>query len=165
MSGAVDHLLEGLGSADVAARRKAAEELARLGPTAKVAALDLARACADAHREARDWVVAALEEIGPPPAADLNDLVELLPAGPPDVSYWAATLLGRLGAEGARAVQPLIATLEGNGDMVVRQRAAWALGKIGRPAAAGLPALKAAVASGQARLAKLAEEAIKKIGG
>jgi len=165
MSGAVDHLLEDLGSADVAARRKAAEELARLGPTAKVAALDLARACADADREVREWVVAALEEIGPPPVADLNDLVELLPTGPPDVSYWAATLLGRLGAEGARAVPPLISTLEGNSDIIVRQRAAWALGKIGRPASAGLPALKAAVASGQPRLAKLAEEAIKKIGG
>lgn len=165
MSGAVDQLIAALSSADAGERRRAAEELARLGPTAKVAALDLARSCADADREVREWVTAALEEIGPPPVADLNDLVELLPASPPDVCYWAITLLGRLGSEGARAVPPLIATLEGNGDMVVRQRAAWALGKIGRPAAAGLPALRAAAASGQARLARLAEEAIKKIGG
>lgn len=165
MSGAVDQLITALGSADAAERCRAAEELARLGPIAKVASLELAKACADEDRQVREWVVAALEEIGPPPAADLGDLVELLPSEVPDVCYWAVTLLGRLGTEGARAVPELISTLENHSDMVVRQRAAWALGKIGRAAAAGLPALRAAAASDQARLARLADEAIKKIGG
>jgi HEAT repeat protein len=49
-------------------------------------------------------------------------------------------------------------------DLAVAQRAAWALGKIGPPAAAAVSALRDATARGDERLTRLAAEAIAAIG-
>jgi hypothetical protein len=45
----------------------------------------------------------------------------------------------------------------------VRERAAWALGKIGPAAGSALPALEIAAAGDNARLARLAETAIESV--
>jgi hypothetical protein len=47
----------------------------------------------------------------------------------------------------------------------VRQRAAWALGKIGPAAKAALGTLKRAAGQGDERLARLAKESLESIGG
>ncbi len=130
-------LITDLQSGDETTRAVAAESLCRLGPGVQPAAIQLVRTCADTSEIVREWVVGALEEIGPPDPADLDELTHLAVTQDPDVAYWAVTLLGRLGESGASAVNALTRTLSTHPATSVRQRAAWALGKIG-PAAFGL---------------------------
>jgi HEAT repeat protein len=161
----LSRLIELLSGVDVGQRATAAEELARLGPGAQPAAPALVRACGDTAEDVRQWATAALEELGPPAAADVGELAVLLESPHADGGYWAATLLGRLGARGAAAVPALAKTLAGTRDLAVRQRAAWALGQMGPAAAGGLGALEACSTEADARLARLAREAIAQIRG
>lgn len=153
-----------LGSADPQVRRKAAEALARLGEAAAPAAAALVRACADADEQVREQAVAALEDLGPPPAESVDQLVVLVADADPLVAYWAITLLGRAGRDAAGAVTALMRCLESPAELSVRQRAAWALGKIGPGAAAARDALGRAARGEDPRLARLAAEAIEAIG-
>jgi HEAT repeat protein len=161
----VSQLLAALGGPDPAERARAAERLSRLGPDAQAAAVPLVRASADVDEEVRQWATAALEELGPPALSDLQALAPLLDEENADVGYWAATLLGRLGEEAAPAVGPLAEALSAHPAISVRQRAAWALGKIGPPARAATDALRQAAAGDDPRLARLAQRAIQQIGG
>ncbi len=68
-----------------------------------VAVVPLARACGDQEETVREWAVAALEELGAPPVADLAVRASLLADQSVDVGYWAATLLRRLGEDAAPA--------------------------------------------------------------
>ncbi|NQT11756.1 MAG: HEAT repeat domain-containing protein, partial [Planctomycetes bacterium] len=95
----------------------------------------------------------------------LEALTKLVADDSPDVGYWAATLLGRLGERAAPAVSALASAVSGDLAMPVRQRSAWALGKIGPPAAPSLEALQQAADDPDARLARLAQRAIDQIGG
>jgi hypothetical protein len=158
-------LLAALASADVEERSRAAEELSRLGTEAQPAALALVRACGDEAEEVREWAVAALEELGPPPATDVPALTALLDDASADVAYWTATLLGRLAAEAAPAVSALATALASSPYPAVRQRAAWALGAIGPAASKARLALNQAAASDDPRLADLAQAAISRIVG
>ncbi len=97
---------------------------------AQAAAVHLARAVVDPSDEVAEFAVAALESVGPPPAADVDELIGLLDDGEADVAYWAATLLGRLGAPAVIAVPALASAVENHAADHVRQRAAWALTKI-----------------------------------
>lgn len=164
MSADISELVAGLEHSDPAERGKAAEELSRLGAGARGAAVPLVRACGDGSEQVREWAVAALEELGPPSPADADALSSLLGDKNADVGYWAATLLGRLAGEAAPAVAALAAALSSSPAMAVRQRAAWALGKIGPPAAAALGALNRSAGDENARLARLARRAIEQIG-
>jgi HEAT repeat protein len=161
----VSQLAAALGGGDPAERAKAAERLARLGADAQAAAIPLVRASADEAEEVREWATAALEELGPPEAGDRDALAGLLEDDHADVGYWAATLLGRLGREAAAAVGPLAEALSVDRATSVRQRAAWALAKIGPPAHAATDALQKAAASDDPRLARLAQRAIEQIRG
>ncbi len=125
----------------------AAESLCRLGPDAQPAAVQLVRTCADTSEIVREWVVGALEEIGPPDPADLDELANLAATQDPDVAYWAITLLGRLGESAVLAVDALTRSLSTHPATSVRQRAAWALGKIGPTASDSLGALRSACAA------------------
>lgn len=157
-------LIADLAADDLAKRRQAAEQLSQLGPAASPAAVVLVQCAADPDEEVREFVVAALEDMGPPAQDDMDELMTLLGHESPDVGYWAATLLGRLGKVAAPAVPSLISALTGGSNLAVRQRAAWALGKIGHPAAKALDALQtAATATDNPRLAKLAQQAIEQI--
>ena len=139
--------------------------MSRLGPDARAAAVPLAWACSDQEGEIRGWAVAALEELRAPPVADLAALASLLADQSADVGYWAATLLGRLGEDAAPAVPALASALSGSKHSSVRQRAAWALGKLGLPATGALDALRQAADDDDLRLARLAGRAIEQITG
>ncbi len=156
----LDGLLAALGSADVAARRAAAEAL--LAEGAADAVIPLARACRDPDEQLRELANAALEDLGPPPLDTAPDLVELLDQTGPS-AYWAATLLGRLEADAAPWAAPLGKAVAENSDLSVRQRAAWALAKIGPGAEAAIPNLEAACQDADPRLSRLAADALQKI--
>ena len=108
-------------------------------------------------------VVAALEEAEPSFDA-LDGLVSLLNGPNDDAAYWAATLIGRLGDQAAPAAEQLGALVGGEASQAVRQRAAWALEKIGPSASCVLPALRSATESEDPRLARQARRAIDAIG-
>lgn len=160
----VNALAAELAAADLPVRRAAAERLARLGEAAAPAAAALVLACGDADEQVREQAVAALEDLGPPPPAATGRLIELVSNRDPLVAYWAVTLLGRAGEGAATAVSALTKCLGSPADLSVRQRAAWALGKIGPAAVAARDALAAAASSGDPRLERLAAEALEAIG-
>lgn len=160
------HALAGqLASADVDVRRAAAERLAGMAEAAAAAATELVRACGDADEQVREQAVAALEDLGPPPADAIGRLVTFVAHGDPLVAYWATTLLGRAGEDAASAVPALAGCLASATDLSVKQRAAWALGKIGPAAASARAALHRAAGDTDPRLAGLATEALAAISG
>jgi len=157
-------LVQALQSNDATARLDAAEKLARMGRDAQPAAVALAEATGT-DDETRDWAVAALEDLGPPPAESLPALTALLGSDSPDVAYWAATLIGRLQTGAAPAVPALAAALGAKHDPAVHERVAWALGQVGKAAIGAGDALRLAVTSKNPRLSELAREALAKFGG
>jgi HEAT repeat protein len=163
MSTNLSELVAALAAEDATQRAGAAEALSRMGPEAGQAAVPLIVACGDSSEQVREWAVAALEEAGPPKVSDLERLAALLSNQSPDVAFWAATLLGRLEADAGGAVPSLEAALSEDVAVSVRQRAAWALGKIGPPAAPALEALRRAASDADPRLARLAERAMGQI--
>ena len=154
-----------LASTNAEHRAVAAEQLSQAGEDAAAAAVPLVAACGDADDRVREFAVAALEDLGPPLAADIPTLIKLVDSPDPLVAYWAITLLGRSGKTAAEAVAVLVACVESSADLSVRQRAAWALGKIGPAAGAARGTLKRAAGQGDERLARLANEALQAIGG
>jgi hypothetical protein len=163
MTSDLPQLIESLGASDESARREAAEKLSRLGPDAQPAAVPLVRACGDQSEDVSEWAVAALEEMGPPRASDVGELASLVGDPSADVAYWAVTLLGRLEGEAAPAVGTLAAAVSDAREMSVRQRAAWALGKIGPAAREAADALRRAESGDDPRLARLARQAVERI--
>ena len=158
----IQTLVEQLTSSSPQARASAAERISRLGEDAKDASSALVQSCGD--NELRDSCVAALEELGPPPTEQLPELASLLAAENEATAYWAATLLGRAGAESAPHADRLALTAA-NGESPVAERAVWALGKIGPDASAALPMLRSLAESGGPRAARLAKQAIESIQG
>ena len=164
VSADVAALLEQLASTDAERRADAAEKLSRAGEAAATAATQLVRACGDADERVREWAVAALEDLGPPPSDAIAPLAKLVAAPDPLVAYWATTLLGRSGQDAATAVAALVACLDSQAEISVRQRAAWALGQIGPAAKSACGSLQQAAGQGDERLARLANEALEAIG-
>ena len=154
-----------LGSADPGVRGTAAERLAQMAEAAAPAAAQLVRACGDADEQVREQAVAALEDLGPPPAEAIGQLIALVAHADPLVAYWATTLLGRAGEDAASAVPALAGCLASPADLSVKQRAAWALGKIGPLAASARDALNRAAGDADPRLSRLATEALAAISG
>ena len=165
MPESLSELVSLLASGDRETRIDAAGRLCRAGEAAAAAAVPLVGACGDSESEVRDQAVAALEELGPPPPESLESLVDLVAAADPLVAYWAITLLGRAGEAAADAAPMLAERLGSGSEPAVAQRAAWALGKIGPAARAEAGPLRAAAASTDPRLARLAQEALSAIGG
>ena len=155
--------IKDLTHADARRRLAAAENLCHQAEAAQPAALALAKAADDEDDDVREAVVAALEDLGPPPPEQLSELIPLLSEPSGDVAYWAATLLGRLGPAAAPAVAALTSTLGPAAALTVRQRAAWALGNIGPAAAAAVTALEMAATHNDPRLARLARQALDQI--
>lgn len=146
-------------------RLAAAEELASLGPEAARAATALVTACGIPALV--DVCVGALEELGPPPNEQLPALAAMVGAADENVAYWAATLVGRTG----EAAAPYLDSLEAaaNNEQIaieVRERAVWAISKLGplaKPAEATLRSIAAAGPS--PRIKRLASNAISAFGG
>ena len=148
-------------SSDIASEREAAsEQLMTMGEDAVAAIVPLVRAISDSSETVRENAVGALEEIGVPDKGDLNALRELVDSHEVDVAYWAVTLIGRLGPRAEPAVEDLAHAVAASPAVHIRQRAAWALGKIGPLAAAAVPALQTATRSDDSRLAPLAQRAL-----
>jgi HEAT repeat protein len=140
----------------------AAQTLAGMGEDAQAAVVALVESCRSEQDELTQWCVAALEQSGPPAPDEVTRLAELAGDEHALVGYWACTLLGRLGDEAVSATAALALTLDGSTHAEVRQRAAWALGKIGANDEAARRALTRAAESPDPRLARLASEALKK---
>jgi HEAT repeat protein len=158
-------LTAALRSKNPAERRQAAEQLSRLGPAAKSAAIALVQAIVDTDEIVREWATAALEEIDAPPTEQTSQLAAMLNHEHPDTGYWAATLLGRIGAEALPAAAALAKALADSPHAQVQERAAWALGKLGPGAAQVARELEQAVASKNSRLARMAQRALQQIRG
>ena len=150
---------EQLQSPDVQQRAAAAEALSLMGPDAGAAAVELVNACAD-QEAVREWAVAALEELGPPAAESLERLTALVHADNPLVAYWAITLLGRSESAARSSQDDLAAVLTTSTTINVRERAAWALGKIDANSPTATAALKEAASSSEARLSRIAKAAL-----
>lgn len=153
-------LILALAAMDPAKRLEAAEQLMQMAEEAAPAAVALVRAAGDENEEVREAAVGALEGLGPPPAELLPELTALLRDSQPDRAYWAVTLLGRLEAAAAPAVPDLVQVLGPPAPIEVRQRAAWALGKLGPKAVSAKPALEAAAGDRDPRLSRMAKEAL-----
>jgi HEAT repeat protein len=124
----------------------------------------LVRQAGDPEETVREWATAALEGMGAPAVEDQAALVAELASAQPDVAYWAATLLGRLGDEAAPSVDALAKATAEHPLPEVRQRAVWALGRIGPAAGNARPVLEQAAQSSEPRLARLAQRALTQIG-
>jgi HEAT repeat protein len=152
-------LAQQLQDKQLSVRAQAAQRLAECGEEACGAAVALVQACAD-EESVREYAVAALEDLGRPPQGVVDQLRGLI--GDPNelVAYWAVTLLGRLGAT-AGAVAPALASIVADAPhVVVRQRAAWALGQIGSREAVVVAALERARDDADPRLSRLAAQAL-----
>lgn len=153
-------LIANLASAAADTRAAAAESLGQMATDAAPAAVALVEACRDADDRVREWVVAALEDLGPPPEDAVKPLTLLVGDKNPLAGYWAATLLGRCGEGAASAVDALGKAVDSGADLAVRQRAVWALGQIGVAASAARGVLEKAAGDADERLARLASDAL-----
>ncbi len=104
--------------------------------------------------------MSALEQLGPPSTGSAEQLVRLTGSDHELVSYWAVTLLGRLPEAADSAIPAVVTALGSSPHLSVRQRAAWALGQMGVGSAAVTTALSAAAQSQDARLSRMAQQAL-----
>jgi len=165
MGDALQRWIAELSSSEPAKVAAAAEALANRGCEARPAAVALVSACRTSDPTAHAWCAAALEELGPPLPDQIDSLIELARDPALDVAYWAVTLLGRAGKAAAPATATLIDVLRHSQELPVRERAAWALGKLGPAAGVAVPALHEAAAGDQPRLSRLAKNALAAITG
>ncbi|MDX1964247.1 MAG: hypothetical protein SFX18_13925 [Pirellulales bacterium] len=116
------------------------------------------------HESIREQAVEICEGMQSPPAELAIPLTTYLPTARGDAAYWCVTLLGRLAGESVAAISVLATCLERHELLAVRERAAWALGKIGPAAQKARPSLEKAAAATDPRLSRLAKDALEAIG-
>jgi HEAT repeat protein len=150
-----------LRNADRRVRLAAAEQLCQLGREARDAAVALVQATSD-EPAVSQCAVAALEELGVPNREDLPHLVALARSPQELEAYWAVTLLGRLESAAQEAESTLVTVLGRAPQRSVRQRAAWALGRLGALGDAARVGLAAACHGDDPRLAQLAQQALQR---
>jgi HEAT repeat protein len=152
-----------LSSDDQAMRRRAAEVLSQNADAAVDVAVDLVRHVADSDRVVAEYCVATLEELGPPAASQLDDLAILASDNHADVAYWAVTLIGRSGAAAATHALRLGDVVASDAPPQVRERAAWALGRIGPAAMAAVPQLESSTHAVPQSVARAVAQALTSI--
>ena len=158
--------LQALKSSDAARRLDVAESLLSLGDAAAPAVLALIDALEDDEPQVVEAVNGALEAIATPPDTLVPELTSRLSDANAHRAYWAATLLGRMGNDAWQATDALAGIVARESvPAEVRQRAAWALGQFGPDASSAVQQLEQAAASDDARLARLAQEALQSIAG
>ncbi len=108
----------------------AAEALASLGQEAQPAILALVQHCGSADEDLCNWCTAALEEVGPPVAQQIDELALLATSANSNVAFWAVTLLGRSGSLAKTAESILSKRSTDASAPEVQRRAVWALQKI-----------------------------------
>ncbi|MEW4563613.1 hypothetical protein AB1K70_13860 [Bremerella sp. JC770] len=157
------HAVQALGGTSPDERRSAAEACARDPDVAMAAIIPLCRCCSDSDDQVAQWSQAALEELGPPAADELNSLLELTTSAE-STAYWAVTLIGRLEDKASPAAVPLARLIEQDDTPVeVRNRAIWAIGQMGAADDSVKAVLQNASQSENARTARLASKALAKL--
>lgn len=163
-------------SANANERLRAAEFASQYPDQCRLWAVPLAKAAGDTNDAVAMAAAEALEMLGAPPPHLLKELVELAQASvskPIDLrgstesesAYWAVTLIGRLGPAAAPATECLTKILAQSACLPVRERAAWAIARIGTAAASATSALRQAATSGPPRLKRLATQALESVRG
>lgn len=154
-----------LRSGDATRQQAAAEELLSRSHKAAAMAVEIVGALAIVSDNVREQLVGALEELGPPPAESIVSLKKFLSTSGGDINsaYWAATLLGRLGADAAAATDALAQFASSQSELAARERCVWALGEIGPAAKNALPVLTKLTSAATPRIARLALQAIEQI--
>ena len=113
----------------------------------------------------RAAAAAALERSVQPSSVETPALIAALAdVTDGEISYWAATLLGRLGLQAMDATGALCDCVQESSFLPARERAVWALLKIGPAAREALPVLKSVRETAPARLRTLCQNAIEEIG-
>ncbi|MBL7133421.1 MAG: DUF1287 domain-containing protein [Phycisphaerae bacterium] len=158
---AVPALIDALKGGDWEMRCCAAEALGRIGPGAKAAVPALIDVLKGGDWDVRYYAAGALGRIGPAAKAAVPALEEALKDKDGNVRYAAAAALARLGLPD-RGLPVLIALLKGKSS-ILGKYAAMALGEIGAPAKAAIPALKEALEDREADVRYAATDALKKI--
>ena len=138
---------------------RAASALGKIGPPAKDAVPALIDALKAGDWSLRCWAAETLGRIGPAAKAAVPALEEALKDE--QARFYAAEALAKLGLP-EKGLPVLIALLEDKSSSW-REAAAEALGDIGPPAKAAIPALRGALKDEQAHVRKAAAEALKKI--
>jgi hypothetical protein len=119
----------------------------------------------NSNDEIRMWAAEALERAIEPSEDEIASLIHVLElAGDGEVCYWAATMLGRIGAAAASAGPALSDCLEQSLYLPARERSAWALCQMGDAAIVARDSLSKAAQNAPPRLKRLANEALKRIG-
>lgn len=140
---AVPSLVESLTGVDGPAKVNAAEALGWIGPGAAEAVPALTAAMRDSRVRAE--AAAALGRIGPGTAEAVPALMTALEDAKIDASYTVAQALCNIGPQ---VIPHLVRALE-SAVAGVREKAAWALGRIGPGAACAVPALITAFKASQ----------------
>ena len=120
-----------LRSTDTETRIDAASELMVCGDECQHLAHEVLFALADEDEEVRELTAGFLEELGPPSAKALPSLIQQASSMNTLVSYWAITLIGRLGSDATDATAQLNRIADDSTlDSELRSRASWALERI-----------------------------------
>lgn len=161
----VPPLLEELKNAEPRVRRDAAEELGRIGGSARAALGPLEQALRDPIAEVRVAAAAAISAIDPSKAAAAVQIAgDTLKEKSEAARRAAAWILGDLGPKAAAAC-PALAVMLGDSDGELRWAAANALGEIGPASAVALPGLIGLLGDKDANLRAAAADAIGQLGG
>jgi len=138
----ITDLGEQLSSSDPPTRHNAAKLLSQNADAAVDVAIELVQFAGDPDRVVAEYCVATLEELGPPAASQLEPLSQLAVSENSDVAYWAVTLIGRAGVAATNQAMLLGDIVIGDAELAVRERAAWALSRIGSAASVAVPQLQ-----------------------
>ena len=165
---ALQTLIESLNSENVNAQREAATELVchselNLAVEAIFETIDSED---EILTETLNGCLENLEDLSSVPAETIG---AFLPANRKELgeqaSYWAATLLGRKGAESKDQVSAIVRSISVTQFDSAKHRMVWALGKIGGDAKEALTELEGLTQSSDDRLARLAARSIESITG
>lgn len=116
--------------------------------------------------DVRIYAAEAMESTIQPTLSEQLRLIQILEsAHDSEISYWAATMLGRLGSDAGAAADVLDSCVRQSMFLPARERAAWALSQIGPAASIALPTLREAAETAPSRLKHLAAVAIQRIEG
>lgn len=113
------------------------------------------------------WAAETLRHAVNPIPEESAELAKLLSSTAYDVSYWAATMIGRLGRRNGNlteVVDALVACIEQSPSLATRERAVAAISQIGPAAAPASRVLRSTTQSDSPRLRRLATEAVRRIG-
>ena len=155
----IERWFEQLENGDAVVRAKAAEAICQSGSDVSPYSVALVKATGDEECVA-EWAIASLEGLETVPAESVHQLDALLSNENHTIVYWASTLLGRLGNQASACEEHLADLLAESKHDSVRERAAWALGRIGIKSDSTRQKLQAAMNSTNPRLTRLAETAL-----